>query len=279
MATLYLNEDLHPDAFAVGARLPVWGADARHAAQVARVRTGERIGVGDGRGRIGWGPVVHVAQQEVAIEVAELAVDPARRPRLILVQALAKGDRDELAVQAATELGVDEIVPWQAARSISRWEGPKAAKAVERWRSVVREASKQAIRATVPEVRALATTRSLAERLRGSGGDDADAGPVALVLEPGAQESLAGLLVPTGSIRRSGSNGSVDDPPGGLVGRMGAAESVLLVVGPEGGIAPEELRELELAGARLVRLGPEVLRTSTAGPAAIAALSALLGRW
>ena len=246
MATLYLNEDLHPDAFAVGARLPVWGADARHAAQVARVRTGERIGVGDGRGRIGWGPVVHVAQQEVAIEVAELAVDPARRPRLILVQALAKGDRDELAVQAATELGVDVIVPWQAARSVSRWDA-KAEKGLARWRTIVREAAKQAHRAWVPEVEGVARLADLVARARTAN---------VFVLEPSAVERLTAVA-----------SDPLDD------------RDVVLVVGPEGGIAPEELDALRTAGARLVRLGDTVLRTSTAGAAAISVLSASTGRW
>ena len=247
MATLYLNEDLHPDAFAVGARLPVWGADARHAAQVARVRTGERIGVGDGRGRIGWGPVVHVAQQEVAIEVAELAVDPARRPRLILVQALAKGDRDELAVQAATELGADEIVPWQAARSVSRWDGPKAVKGRARWSAIVREAGKQAHRAWIPPVSDLVSTAQLVARA---------ARDRVLVLEPTAGTRLS----------------SID-----LV--AGEARDILLVVGPEGGITADELAALGSAGATPVALGATVLRTSTAGPAALAVANLRLGRW
>lgn len=260
MASLYLNEELHPDAFVVGARLPVWGADARHAAQVARVRTGERVGVGDGSGRVAWGRVVHVAQSEVAIEAEEIVLAERRRPGIVLVQALAKGDRDELAVQAATELGISAVVPWQAARSVSRWEGPKALKGEERWRAVVREASKQAIRPSVPEVRPLTTTRTLAAALTES---VVAGGGLALVLEPSAPEPLAALL-------RSGT-------PGGEA--AAAAEELTLIVGPEGGIAPEELEALAAAGARLVRLGSEVLRTSTAGPAAIAALAVLLARW
>ena len=287
MSSLYLNEDLHPDAFAVGARLPVWGADARHAAQVARVRTGERIGVGDGRGQIAWGRVVHVAQGEVAIEAEELVVETPAAPRIVLVQALAKGDRDELAIQAATELGVSAVVPWQAARSVSVWKGDKVAKGLERWRSVVREASKQAIRPRVPDVGELVTTTALARASRESEGS------LVLVLEPSAPESLVAALrlgpegLAQGPADRAplseGSAASADDrgPLSERSESKGAQgpEELTLIVGPEGGIAPEELRELELAGARLVRLGPEVLRTSTAGPAAIAAISVLLGRW
>lgn len=266
MSSLYLNESLHPDAFEPGRRLPVVGADARHATQVARIRTGERVAVGDGRGRLAWGPVAHIGQGEFAITAEEIVIDEPRTPRLVLVQALAKGDRDELAIQAASELGVDAIVPWQAARSVSRWDGPKAAKGVERWRAVVREASKQAIRATVPEVRDLVTTKELlawvgadpagplSERQR----DEASETKGVLVLEPTAQTSLAGWL-------STASVASLTD--------------LVLVVGPEGGVSPEELVQLEAAGGEPVRLGAEVLRTSTAGPAALAALSLALGRW
>jgi len=248
VSSLYLNESLHPDAFEPGRRLPVAGADARHATQVARVRTGERVAVGDGRGRLAWGPVVHIGSGEFAIAAEEIVVEAPRAPRLVLVQALAKGDRDELAIQAATELGVDAVVPWQAARSVSRWAGPKADKGVERWRAVVREATKQAIRPTVPEVRELVDTRGLLGLV--------GAGEV-LVLEPTARSPIVATLADIAS----------------------SSGELLLVVGPEGGIAPEELVQLEAAGARPVRLGPEVLRTSTAGPAALAVLAALLGRW
>jgi 16S rRNA (uracil1498-N3)-methyltransferase len=167
----------------------------------------------------------------------------------VLVQALAKGDRDELAVQAATELGVDEVVPWAAARSVSRWEGAKIAKGTARWRSITREATKQAIRPWAPEVSGLATTRQLAARA---------AAETVLVLEPTAEQALS----------------QVD-----LEGAGGAPSSVLVVVGPEGGVSPAELELLAGAGAVPVRLGDSVLRTSTAGPAALAVLSVRLGRW
>ncbi len=265
MATLYLNEDLHPDAFAVGARVPIWGAEARHAAQVARGRTGERIGIGDGCGRIAWGPVVHVANDQVAITVDSVQADERPVPELWLVQALAKGDRDELAIQAATELGVAGVIPWQAARSVSRWEGPKLAKGLERWRAIVREAAKQAIRPTIPALGDPLDTKALARSLHDfpslsehERAGAPDPGVLALVLEPSAARPLSSVV-------------SADS----IVG----VRRITLVVGPEGGIAPEELTALELAGAEVVRLGPEVLRTSTAGPAALAAIHALLGRW
>lgn len=223
------------------------GAEAHHAAVVRRVRSGEEVTVGDGRGV--WLDAVceNVTPKEVIVRVKARRVEPQPSPRLVLVQALAKGDRDELAVQAATELGVDEIVPWQASRSVSRWEGPKVAKGVARWEAITREAAKQAHRAWIPDVSAPVTTQQLAARA---------AEASVLVLEPTADATLtAQLLAPVGE------------------------RDVVLVVGPEGGIAPEELDVLVAAGAVLVRLGETVLRTSTAGPAALAVASAALGRW
>lgn len=230
-----------------GDTLALTGAEAHHAAVVRRVRPGEDVTVGDGRGVWLDGVCKSVTPKEVTVRVTARRVEPQPSPRLVLVQALAKGDRGELAVQAATELGVDRIVPWQAVRSVSRWEGPKIAKGVTRWEAIAREAAKQAHRAWVPEVSAPVTTKQLAARA---------AEASVLVLEPTADATLtAQLLKPVGE------------------------RDVVLVVGPEGGIAPEELDALVAAGAVLVRLGDTVLRTSTAGPAALAVASAALGRW
>lgn len=242
MASLYLNPTLEPADAELGARVSVTGDEARHAVQVARVRLGERIAIGDGSGFLVWGAVVLASPAELAIEVDEVRHDPDPEPPLRLAQALAKGDRDELAVQAATELGAAGVIPWAAERSVSRWEGAKAEKGRERWTSIVREASKQAIRSRVPDVAALATTAQLAA-LPGT----------LLVLDP--LGDLALTAVPLGS-----------DP-------------ITLVVGPEGGISPREFEILEAAGATRVHLGGEILRTSTAGPAALAVLNARLGRW
>lgn len=221
------------------------GAEAHHAATVRRVRVGEEVTVGDGRGAWLTGRCEAVASREVVVRIEQRTDAPAPRPRIILVQALAKGDRDELAIQAATELGVDEIVPWQAARSVSRWDAAKAEKGRARWATIVREAAKQAHRAWIPEVGPLVTTRQLTTRMAASRG---------LVLEPTGDARLTGLAI-------------ADD------------RDLLLVVGPEGGIAPEELDAFAQIGADLVRLGESVLRTSTAGPAALAVVSAALGRW
>lgn len=242
MASLYLREDL--DDVEVGARLSLSGAEAKHAATVNRTRPGESVLIGNGRGLVASGEVLVSTNTELTIDVESVSRVERATPTVTLVQALAKGDRDELAIQAATELGVDAVVPWAASRSVSRWEGAKVAKGRERWAAIVREASKQSIRAWTPEVRELATTKQVAALA-------ADAR--VLVLEPDAEAPLTGV-----------------EPDG---------RDLVLVVGPEGGIAPHELAAFRDAGAELVRLGSTVLRTSTAGPAALAVLNASLRRW
>lgn len=229
---------------AIGDIVSLTGAEAKHAAVVRRLRVGEAVTIGDGAGTWLDGAVSDVSATRVDVRITDRSEPEAPSTRLVLVQALAKGDRDELAVQASCELGVDEVVPWQASRSISRWEGPKAVKGRERWGAIVREASKQAHRAWVPGVSVPLTTGQIIARAEGQR---------MLVLDPTATMRLSSV--------------AADD------------RDIFLVVGPEGGITPEELDKFEAAGAERVRLGDTVLRTSTAGPAAIAVLSATLGRW
>lgn len=228
----------------VGDLVSLTGAEAKHAAVVRRLRVGEAVTVGDGAGVWLTGAAEEVSPSRVDVRISARTEEPAPNPRMILVQALAKGDRDELAVQAACELGVDEIVPWQASRSVSRWEGPKAVKGRARWATIVREAAKQAHRAWVPEVSPPASTADLAARASSQR---------VLLLDPSATTRLSEL-----------------EPDG---------RDIVLVVGPEGGISDDELAKLSDAGAERVLLGDTVLRTSTAGPAAIAVLSVALRRW
>lgn len=242
MAHFYLVEDL--ETAAVGDRVTVTGSEARHAVTVSRIAAGERIALGNGAGLVVTGTVETAEHTAMVVEVTEVVVEARRTPAVFLAQALAKGDRDELAVQVATELGIDGVIPWSAARSISRWEGAKVAKGRDRWTAVVREATKQSMRAWIPDVLDLVTTRQLAQLASGAR---------MIVLEPTAALALSEL--------------QPDD------------RDMILVVGPEGGLAPHELDELAAAGASVVRLGPEVLRTSTAGPAALAVLNVALGRW
>lgn len=244
MSHLYLDESLDLLDLVPGATVELSGDEARHAVTVSRVRTGERLAIGDGRGVIVRGVVTEIGPRLLAIEAGEVIVAERSSPMITLVQALAKGDRDELAVQAATELGVDAIVPWAAARSVSRWEGPKAEKGRQRWATIVREAVKQSIRAWIPPVAPVTTTAELPARLEGVR---------MLLLEPTAETPLTEIVTD--------------------------GRDIALVVGPEGGIAVPELEQLIASGAESVRLGTSVLRTSTAGPAAIAVLNARLGRW
>ena len=242
VAHFYISEEL--ETAAVGDRVAITGPEARHAVTVSRLAVGEAVAIGNGAGLVVTGHVVTAEHTELAITVESVVEEPRRSPAVFLAQALAKGDRDELAVQAATELGVDGVIPWTAARSISRWEGAKIAKGRDRWTAVVREASKQSMRSWIPDVLDLVTTKQLVRLAEGAR---------MLVLEPTAQLTLGALETGT--------------------------EDLILVVGPEGGIAPQELDALAAAGASVVRLGDEVLRTSTAGPAALAVLNVKLGRW
>lgn len=244
MAHFYLNEDLLEAT--IGSLVSVTGAEARHAVTVSRIAVGEEITVGNGAGLVVVGTVISAEHSEFVVEAQSVSQTPAPSPAIWLVQALAKGDRDEYAVQQATELGVDGVIPWSAQRSIVKWEGAKVHKGHARWNAIVREASKQSMRSWIPEVAELASIAvlvALAAEAR------------MLVLEPTAAAALSALTPDA------------------------AGRDVVLVVGPEGGIAPGELSRLEGAGATLVRLGDTVLRTSTAGPAAIALLSAQVGRW
>ncbi|WP_394769907.1 16S rRNA (uracil(1498)-N(3))-methyltransferase [Lacisediminihabitans sp.] len=242
MAHFYLNEELTEAA--VGGRVSVTGQEARHAVTVSRIAVGESISVGNGAGLVVSGAVVSAEPSEFVVEVASVERSEPNSPAVWLAQALAKGDRDEYAVQQATELGVDGVIPWAAQRSIVKWEGARIRKGHDRWTAIVREASKQSMRTWIPEVGDLASTVVLAALA---------ADTRLLVLEPTAQTPITAV-----------------EPDG---------RDVVLVVGPEGGIAPSELSRLEGAGATLVRLGDTILRTSSAGPAAIAVLNAQLGRW
>ncbi len=237
---LFLLEEL-PDTDSV----PLTGDEGRHAAKVRRLHVGEPAVVGDGRGTVLDCRVTEVRADGLLLAVCGRRTIPPPVPRLVVVQALVKGDRAELAVELMTELGVDEIVPWAASRSIAQWQGPRGLKALERWRRAAREASKQSRRGWVPDVADLASTPQVLDRLRAGCG---------LVLHEAATDPLARAALP-------------------------AAGEIVLVVGPEGGISDDELTGFADAGADPVRLGSPVLRSSTAGAAALAVLSVRLGRW
>ena len=225
-------------------------AQGRHAATVRRLRPGEPVRVVDGRGSGIAGEVAAVTGERVEVHVGRLEFEEPPAVRLVLVQALAKGDRDTRAVEAAVEVGVDAVVPWQAQRSVSVWDGARRERGQRRWEAVVASATKQSRRSWLPQVRPLVREADLAQVVAQA----VSAGSQAVVLHEEATE-------PIGSVRL---------PPAG---------EVLVVVGPEGGLTQGEVAGLREAGARVVRLGPHVLRTSTAGPVALAILAERLGRW
>lgn len=231
------------EAIPDGDELVLGGSEGRHAARVRRLGVGELLDVSDGRGVVARCTVRAVGADSLTLQVLTRRAVVAPSPRLVVVQALAKGERGELAVELLTEVGVDVIVPWAAARSITKWEGARGERALERWRSTAREAAKQSRRPVLPDVRSLHTT-----------GQVAALGGVGLVLHESASTALSTVALPD-------------------------AGDLVLVVGPEGGVSDTELAAFTAVGATAVRLGPEVLRTSTAGVAALAALSVRLGRW
>jgi 16S rRNA (uracil1498-N3)-methyltransferase len=222
------------------------GPEGRHAATVRRLRRGERVDLTDGAGLLAECVVAAAGRDALRLDVLARHRQPAPDPRVVVVQALPKGDRGELAVEVMTEVGVDEIVPWTAARCVTRWRPERREKALARWRGAAREAGKQARRAWLPQVAEPASTAQVADRI--------GAAAAGIVLHEAA-------TTPLGSVQ----------PPG--------TGEIVIVVGPEGGLTDAEIDAFTAAGGRPMRLGPTVLRTSTAGVVAAAALLSRTDRW
>lgn len=222
------------------------GAEGKHAATVKRLEVGEELLLIDGHGCGIEAVVTSVAKGSVTFDVVKQVAFP-RRAAVTIVQALPKSERSELAVDLMTQGGVDVIVPWQASRSIAKW-GAKADKAVAKWRNMAVSAAKQSRRMSIPEIAELASTQQVAERIS----ELTERGGLAVLLHEAA-------AVPFTSLEFAG-------------------REVLFVVGPEGGLAPEEVSVFTEAGAVTALLGPEVLRTASAGLVALAAHGAL-ARW
>ena len=230
----------------VGDEVEVAGDEAHHAVAVRRLRVGESIVLTDGSGTAATARVTSTGKRVFAASVTDVSTAVPAEPEVVVVQALPKGERGELAVEVLTEVGVARIVPWGAARSVAVWKGERAAKSLAKWRSTAREAAKQSRRSWFPEVTELAGTADLAALVAGA--------DLAVVLHEDATVPLATLDVP-------------------------ATGRIVVVVGPEGGLTDDEVATLVAAGATSVRLGAEVLRTSTAGIAAVAALLSRTPRW
>jgi 16S rRNA (uracil1498-N3)-methyltransferase len=224
------------------------GAEGHHAATVQRLRVGELLLLADGVGGTASALVTAVGRGTLDVRITSRGYAEASVPRLIVAQGIAKGDRGELAVQAMTEVGVDEIVPWAAARSVVQWRGDRGAKARDKWAATAREAAKQARRPWLPVIGGDpdSSTKQVAARIA--------AATAAYVLHEEATDRMVTVDLPTDG-------------------------EIVLVIGPEGGITPDEVTAFAAAGARPVRLGPSVLRTSTAGVAALTVLNTRLARW
>jgi len=234
------------DGVAPGSLVRVEGDEAHHAVAVRRIRVGEELMLTDGRGGLGVGEVEATGKRSLDVRLTSYDVVAEPTPAVTVVQALAKGDRGERAVEVLTEIGAARIVPWAAARSVAVWKGEREAKSLARWQATAREAAKQARRAWHPEVAGLASTADVSTLV--------STAELAVVLHEEATASLSGLSVPeTGT--------------------------VVIVVGPEGGLTDDEVATFVDAGAQAVRLGSEVLRTSTAGVAATAAILSRTSRW
>jgi 16S rRNA (uracil1498-N3)-methyltransferase len=233
-------------AVAVGDVVTVEGDEAHHAVAVRRLRVGEQVVLTDGAGVSVQGAVASTGKRVFTLGVESVAsIDPAT-PEIVVVQAIPKGERGELAVEVLTEIGVARIVPWAAARSVAVWKGERATKSLAKWRATAREAAKQARRSWFPQVSELASTADVVELV--------SAADLTVVLHEAATAPFAEVAVP-------------------------ATGRIVVVVGPEGGLSDEEVTTFVSAGAVSVRLGAEVLRTSTAGVAAVAAILSRTPRW
>lgn len=228
----------------------VEGDEGFHAATVRRIRRGEELVLGDGAGDLARCVVEQAGRDGLQARVLDRWQVPPVQPPVTVVQALPKAERSELAIELATEAGADALVAWQAACCVARWDGARADKGLRRWRAVARAAAQQSRRAHIPSVDGVLSTAALTERI----GEVLATGGMVLALH----ESAAGQLTNLG---------------------LAQAKSVMLVVGPEGGIAPDELAAMTAAGAMAVRLSPTVLRTSTAAAVALGALGVLTPRW
>lgn len=252
----YFEDTAHPlSSFLAGHDLELGGPEGRHAATVRRIGQGERLDLVDGKGTRALCEVRAVTPSGLSLRIDTICVEPEPSPRIILVQALAKGGRDEQAIEVCTEIGVDACIPWQSQRAIVRWTGPKADKGKKKWESVVRSAAKQSRRSRIPRVNEVCDTSTLSVFLT----RELAGGAKAFLCHEEAREPLTSIL-------NAGSSELTD------------ASALFILVGPEGGVSPEETRLLTQAGASLVGLGSAVLRSSTAGAVCATLLAAHLGR-
>ena len=241
---VYVQE--FPTPPTVGEVIELTGDEGRHAVSVKRTGVGEQIELVDGHGIRAVITVTGVSGKDQLVGVVDCVEnEPVPRPTVMVIQALPKAARSELTVDLLTQAGADVIVPWQAGRSVANW-GKKQDKGLAKWRAAARAAAKQSRRSRIPEITPVADQAAVVALIQ--------AAPLALMLHEDATEKIT------------------DQP-------VAQADSVVFIIGPEGGISPAELDAFTTAGAHPVRLGPEVLRTASAGMVALAALGAVTDRW
>ncbi len=233
-----------------GQRLVLGEEVAGHAVRVRRLGPGDELELVDGAGSRVRATIADASATAVSVDVTSATRSSPPTPRLVLVQALAKGDRDLQAIEQATEIGVDEVVPWSAERSIADWPEKKRHKMAAKWENLLRAASLQARRSRFPHLHELARGTRLASTL--------GAADLVFVLHETAELRLSQALA---------------EP------RATAVERIVLVVGPEGGVSDAELAALTAAGATPVLLGRTILRSSSAGPAGLVMAQCALDRW
>lgn len=234
-----------------GENVTLRGPEGRHAVSVKRIGVGEQIELMDTRGAKALVTVTSVAGKDTLTgTVDEVVVAQEPQPTVTVAQAIPKSERSELAVDLLTQGGADCIIPWEAARCVSKWKGSKRSKGVQKWRQAATAAAKQSRRATIPEIRNPHGTAELVELVK-----EFDS---VFVLHEAAASPFKDAMEQAG---------------------IASAQKILLIIGPEGGISDDEARQFREAGALAVKLGPEVLRTASAGLAALAAIGISTGRW
>lgn len=246
VATLFYVDSVPAE----GDIVAVDGDEGFHAATVRRIRPREALVLSDGAGVVGDCVVDGVGKRSLTARVIHRHTVAPPHPTVTVVQAIPKSERSELAVELATEAGADSFLAWQAERCVARWDGDRSEKGLRRWRAVARSAARQSRRPWIPAIAGPVTTPELLAQVS----DRRAAGACVLVLHESATESMAAVL------------GTQPD-------------AIVIVVGPEGGISDSEIGALTAAGAVPVRLGPTVLRTSTAAAVALGAIGVLTSRW
>jgi 16S rRNA (uracil1498-N3)-methyltransferase len=240
MLTLFLVDKLDDSNL-----IEVSGDEAHHAIKVLRINVSEEILISDGAGNWVRASVENIEKKTFTAKVLERGFQPEKSPRLIVVQGLPKSDRVKDAIEILVESGVDQIIPWQADRSISKWQKDS----LDKWQSAAVAATKQSRRYRKPEI---IDGLSLSQLLEIESENSA-----VLVMHESATTKLSEVVT----------------------SKFAGMSEIIIVIGPEGGISESELTVLEGAGAHIVGLGPEVFRSAHAGGAALSAVSALIGRW